>query len=50
MLNITAALNFHTIYSRDAKLNFQHHYSSLSEIILICWFPAQLLTIIIGAY
>ncbi len=29
------------IYSYDAKLNFQHHYSSLhdpSEIILICWF------------
>jgi len=27
-----------------AKLNFQHHYSSLqcpSEIILICWFDAQ---------
>jgi len=24
------------IYSCDAKLNFQHHYSSL--IILICWF------------
>ncbi len=28
------------------KLNFQHHYSSLqclSEIILICWFDAQIL-------
>ncbi len=24
-----------------SKLNFQHHYSSLPEIILICWFAAQ---------
>ncbi len=34
------------IYSCDAKLNFQHHYSSLqshdpSEIFLISWFANQ---------
>ncbi len=33
------------MYLFDAKLNFQHHYSSVSqdpsEIILICWFAVQ---------
>ncbi len=40
--NIFSNVNF----SCEAKLKFQHHYSSpvshdLSEIILICWFAAQ---------
>ncbi len=37
------------MYSCDAKLYFQHHYSSLQchmNLILICWFAAQ--EIIIG--
>ncbi len=37
----------YVFYFCDAKLNFQHHYSSIqcpcdpSEIILICWFAAH---------
>ncbi len=39
---------YNVIYSCDAQLNFQHHYSSLqshdsSEISLICWSAADVL-------